>query len=234
MGAKMKIVSYYTLNTPYELEVRQLEKSLNDVGVDYIIRGLPARPTWVENCAQKSEFIQAVSAELNESFWWLDADAVLNTELPDLEDCDIAAHIKDGWRLMSGTVFFSNSPACKSIIDLWSLYCRQHPHVWDQVMLMIAIHNNNITENSKLNYLPEHFCKKKFKSRKEKISHNLKSFLNLTPKTIVLQNQLSRETKKELKFKNLREFSSDDLSDEVIQTLKSRSDKEISMSIFDS
>ncbi|PRX11728.1 UNVERIFIED_ORG: hypothetical protein BCL66_101222 [Martelella mediterranea] len=228
----MKVISYYTLDTPYAIEVRALEASLRTHGVDYAIEGLPARASWVENCAQKSAFVRDMAQKFDEDLWWLDADAELCQPLPDLgrEGVDIAAYATDGWSLNSGTVFFANTDGARRVIDLWCSYCETCPFVWDQLLLMIAVHNVRCDGDLVFRDLPETYYKRTKSKPLRQLKHQLFMALGFEKRPVVRQNQASR------RFKNVagktavvREFSSSDTPEDVRQALKKQISQKITM-----
>ncbi|MET3601544.1 hypothetical protein [Martelella mangrovi] len=238
----MKVISYYTLDTPYAAEVRALEASLRMHGLDYAIEGLPARASWVENCAQKSAFVRDMAQKFDEDLWWLDADAELCGSLPDLgrEGVDIAAYATDGWSLNSGTVFFANTDGARRVIDLWCSYCETCPFVWDQLLLMIAVHNVRCDGDLVFRDLPETYYKRTKSRPMKRLKHQLFMALGFEKRPVVRQNQASRRFKSSAQTKGkMREFSSDDAPADVRAALRNRSSEKISMeellrgSVFD-
>nr|WP_272211814.1 hypothetical protein [Marinicella sp. W31]MDC2877702.1 hypothetical protein [Marinicella sp. W31] len=219
----MKIISYFTLDTPYAVEVQTLEKSLQKQDMDYVIEGLPAKARWVENCAQKAVFVRSMANRLDESFWWLDADAELCSPLPDLsaDGVDIAAYATDGWSLNSGTVFFANTDGARRIVELWCCYCETYPFVWDQLLLMLAVHNARCEREIVFRDLPRTYYKR-VKSRPiSRLKHQLFMALGLEKRPVVRQNQASRRLKAQAPSNGqIWEFRSDDAPDEVRTALK--------------
>ena len=218
----MTIVSYYTLQTPYEDIARNLVRSLERHGQDHIVRGLPDRGSWVENCAQKSEFIRSMAQELDRGFWWLDADAVLCGKLPEFApDVDIAVHIQKGWDLVSSTMYFGATPGAKRVVERWRDICRAVPEMWDQVSLNIALHNEAIETPLNVVALPVEYCKiRKPKGRRE-LETRIYEFLRIHKPAVVRQTQASR-THKEPERDGRAEFASRDLPDPVRAILKER------------
>ena len=228
----MKVICYYTLDTPYAVEVLTLEKSLQKHGMDHVIEGLPARASWVENCAQKAIFIRDMAGRLDEDFWWLDADAELCQPLPELgrEGVDIAAYATDGWSLNSGTVFFANTDAARRVIALLCSYCETYPFVWDQLLLMIAVHNVRCEGGLVFRDLPETYYKRTKSRPLKRLKHQLFMALGFEKRPVVRQNQASRRLKSAAqKQGDAQEFSSDDAPVAVRTALKNRSREKISM-----
>lgn len=77
----MIVISFYTINTPDEIEVQRLQNSLRKLEIPFVIEGLKPKATWVENCALKANFVQNMLQKHDCDMWWLDADAVVVKEL---------------------------------------------------------------------------------------------------------------------------------------------------------
>lgn len=52
------VISFYTENTPYQLEVLALISSCNELGIEAEIEGVPSEGSWERNCALKPFFIR--------------------------------------------------------------------------------------------------------------------------------------------------------------------------------
>lgn len=73
---KPTVIGFYTINTPYEEEIKGMEKSLRFFGFDVMTTGVPSRNTWSENCYFKPTFIrQMMEANPDKQLIWADADA---------------------------------------------------------------------------------------------------------------------------------------------------------------
>ena len=134
------IVSYYTPGTAYETHADALARSLDRHRLAYRIEGRPARSSWVENCAQKAEFVADMRAELRTPVLWLDADAILIRPLTELAGCDadFAAVRRQGWSFFGGQMLFGVGECADRLVERWCQYCVEFPHVWDQVSLGYA------------------------------------------------------------------------------------------------
>lgn len=206
----MKVVSFFTTGTPYELEAISLRESLISVGHEYLIEGIEPKSTWVENCAMKGKFIRDKFNQNDDNLWWLDADSILLQALPDLSNADIAAHIRPDGNLASGAVFFRQSTVTKKILQKWVEYCELYPLVWDQLSLLIAIYNVSRIQPVSLKNLPDTYCKKAPRSGVSAFKCKLYEMLKLKSKPIIQQNMASRRLKSsfskpnyEITFNNL-------------------------------
>jgi hypothetical protein len=150
---KWTVVSYYTVNTPYENEAELLKLSLHSVGCSYAICGVENRGSWQRNTQMKAEFIRLMLDAYKTAIVYLDVDAIV-VKYPKAFDtlkCDIAAvHFADTRELLSGTVYFAGTPACVKTVDRWIELNAEHPEVlpdgrvaWDQRTLALAIKEVN-------------------------------------------------------------------------------------------
>lgn len=141
------IVSFYTLNTPYEQEVQGLIESCKKWGLEYCIEGLPSRGSWAKNCGVKPLYIQQKLQTLQRPLLWIDADAAI-LQKPDfsfLKGYDLSARLvpflpwKNPSKLMSGTVFFNYTEKSLNIVRRWVRLCAKRlasdPDHWDQAAL---------------------------------------------------------------------------------------------------
>ena len=123
---KYVIVSYYTINTPYEHEAAKLRNSLEKLKVPYDIVGVPNLGDWQSNTRFKARFMQDMLRKHKEkSIVWVDSDAVIHS-YPDLFDsysCDVAVRWQDfRWRkneCLSGTIYLANNPQTLELCRRW-------------------------------------------------------------------------------------------------------------------
>lgn len=115
-------VSMFTSGTPYEEEVKTLQKSMDKFGLPYEIVGLRNKGSWEKNTQMKPEVLKATMDKYNKDVVWVDADAEF-VERPDLFyklDCDIAFHHLKEWdEKMTGTMYFKNTTASREILNKW-------------------------------------------------------------------------------------------------------------------
>ena len=133
-------VSYYTENTPYDALASELRSSLDRFRLPHRIEPIRSRGRWVANTGLKAETIMQAWRESEGPICWIDADAELLREPYIVFDnpFDIAMVRRNGWHDMSGFVYFGKSVAAKSLIACWTSLCRDHPDIWDQVLLTVA------------------------------------------------------------------------------------------------
>ena len=123
---KYVVVSYYTINTPYEQEAAKLRNSLEKLKVPYDIVGVPNLGDWQLNTRFKAKFMQDMLRKHKEkNIVWVDSDAVIHS-YPDLFDsysCDVAVRWQDfRWRkneCLSGTIYLANNPQTLELCQRW-------------------------------------------------------------------------------------------------------------------
>lgn len=146
----MIVVAYYTEGTPYEEEARIFRSSLERVGMEFRIVGIPDRGSWDANTAEKPKFIRRMRKALKGPIVYIDVDAFVHRDCSSyfdgltLKRTDFAAHWFAGpakghdWsrncaclaggacdrphRLLSGTLFFGDTKGARSILDVWCGY----------------------------------------------------------------------------------------------------------------
>jgi len=140
----MITIAFYTVNTPYEEEVKKLESSLQILGLPYELFPIASKGNWVRNCAQKPLIIkEAMEKYPDEDILYVDADAIIHKnpvyfkKLP--PEVDIGVHYKNGKELLSGTIFIRNNKEMKRLVDKWILEQEKNPVEWDQKTLQRVV-----------------------------------------------------------------------------------------------
>lgn len=150
----MKIISYYT--PKYTQVADRLRKSLEALTTPFYIQAIDDQGSWDKNCHYKPKFI--LEQLLNEdAVVWTDSDSVVNAEpllFYDL-DCDIAFHRFKNVELLSGTVYFKNTPETISLLHKWIKVNDEFPDLFDQKNLDSAISSMN---SLKIYNLPPEYC----------------------------------------------------------------------------
>jgi hypothetical protein len=144
------VVSYYTLETLYQLEVQNLIASCEHYQLETSIEGIPNQGSWEINCGYKPFFILKKLEELKAPVLWVDADAVferLPEVLPEFE-ADLATYIDPGVdknhksKVRSGTVYVNYTPKALVLVNRWAqaslnqlLNRNRTEEFWDQIAL---------------------------------------------------------------------------------------------------
>jgi hypothetical protein len=124
--SNLMVVGYYTVNTPYEEEARNLLASLNKLGITHDISGVKTLGNWQANTRFKAGFmLDMLIKHPNHRLLYVDCDAVVHS-MPNLfknYNCDIAVRWQDfRWRkneCLSGTIYMENNERTKRICELW-------------------------------------------------------------------------------------------------------------------
>ena len=140
------ICAYATENTGYTHEARELNNSLRKWGLERDIQTVPNLGTWQANTQYKAIFMKGMLRKhAPKPVVYVDADARFR-RYPELFDnfaADFAAH----WRkfdnngnrrlleLLSGTLYFANTPRAYEIVDAWIAENKRNPETWDQKTL---------------------------------------------------------------------------------------------------
>lgn len=157
MAAFPVIISFYTLNTPYQLEVQNLIASCQQWGLQTSIEGVESFGSWELNCAYKPFFILQKLQELNTAVLWVDADGVFVRSPPwnKVFEADFAVRYDRSLaddhpsKVISSTVFIQQTQKAKDLVKLWAKECEKTllrpgrtEEFWDQVALRDAILSN--------------------------------------------------------------------------------------------
>lgn len=144
------IVSYYTQDTLYQLEVQNLIASLEKWGLDYHVEPIATLGSWERNCAFKPFFLYEKLEQFERPLFWVDADAVFESAPQYLEvfSADIAVRINEELSLehpskvMSGSLFVNATEGAKRVVKAWAKLCLERisdpartEEVWDQAVL---------------------------------------------------------------------------------------------------
>jgi hypothetical protein len=177
----------YTVKTPYEKEVKELEESCKKLNLECKAYPIKNLKNWVKNTQQKGNVCLKALEEFDCDIVWLDADAVvfqypiLFDELNKRNDFNICIHKHDPrWKkrptgeMLSGTIYFKNNNTTKDMIKKW-IDRNKEVVEWDQYTLQDVIENN---KQFKTIQLPVEYVKIRPKSI-ENIFNMFKSNKNL-------------------------------------------------------
>ena len=139
------VVSFYTVDTPYEEEVKHLIKSCENFSIPHQVEGIPSAGSWEVNCAFKPIFILQKLEELRRPLLWVDADAVFVQKMEKIFDYskDFGVRMYNcpddhPSRIVSSTVFINATKRARDTVKLWAEECiklfeeRGDKEVWDQ------------------------------------------------------------------------------------------------------
>ncbi len=132
-SAKPLVVSFYTENTPYQIEAFRLLSSCNEFEVEAEIDGVPSLGSWARNCAIKPFFMRDKLKLHKRPIFWVDVDAAFcctpnfSTFLSfDLVIRQIERFKHDArFRFFTGSLFMNYTPAALEFVDAWCNYCEK-------------------------------------------------------------------------------------------------------------
>ncbi len=152
------IISFYTLKTPYEDEVKNLIRSCKMWNLQIDIEGIASEGSWEKNCALKPQFILRKIQEHKRPVLWVDADAVFKRcpDFKDFENCDFAVRVNEFLpelhesRIISNTIFVRNAQSSFEILEKWKalaeMQVRDEKRImefWDQRALADVLQSQN-------------------------------------------------------------------------------------------
>lgn len=135
----MIVVSFYTPS--YADEAQGLIATCQEFGLRHDVRAVPSLGTWERNTQHKAVFMRSMLGRHTEDVLWLDADARVRQCPQMLEwlDADVAVHYREGYELLSGTLWMRPSDRTRRLCDSWVNTCERFPDMWDQQALDRAI-----------------------------------------------------------------------------------------------
>jgi len=154
------VVSYYTISTIYEREIRRLLSSVQLFGLPYCIKSYSSFANWYEGIQFKPVFLLKMLDKFPKTnLVYVDADSkflrfpTLFSQLMDEKDVNIGIHQQDSSKeLLTNTLFLKNNKIVRDILTRWVDSCSRCGSVWDTVSLKRAL--------GKVSYypLPEEYC----------------------------------------------------------------------------
>ena len=148
-----QVISFYTVNTGYEQEIKKLESSLKRFKLPYHFFSYKPVGTWRKNLNYKSEAIlKAFDMFPGKDIVFIDADAIVRQypalfdELSEKQECDIGAcffkyqpRSGDPDELLSGTLWVKNGENGHTVIKRWHKIGLEWPNIRHQKCLKVAI-----------------------------------------------------------------------------------------------
>lgn len=134
------IVSYYTIDTPYEEEAKRFISDCEKLSLEYKVEPVQSKGNWEKNCSYKAMFLRDMMRKLHRPILWVDIDAVIHNRPEILEGaaCDFAVYKHNRWQFCSGTLFFNNTPLSLLLLEKWAEISNSQPEMWDQTTLDMA------------------------------------------------------------------------------------------------
>lgn len=161
------IVSYYTKDTLYQLEVQNLIASCEKWGLEHHIESITSFGSWDRNCCYKPFFIMEKMQQFKRPLFWVDADAVFERE-PKWQNVfakDLAIRLNKDLgddhpsKVISGSVFINATPNAARVLKLWGQECinsfsdpERMEEVWDQIALRDVVKREGL--GADIGFLP--------------------------------------------------------------------------------
>jgi hypothetical protein len=199
MNAFPLIVSYYTKDTLYQLEVQNLIASCEKWGLEHHIEPISSMGSWERNCCYKPFFLMEKLQQFQRPLFWVDADGVFERKPEWLSafDKDLAVRINDTWedrcdsKVITASLFVNSTAGAAKILKLWGQECidsflnpQRTIEVWDQIALRDVILRGG--HGARIEALPLEY------SVIVDHSHDQDAFAN----AVITQHQASRRFKK--------------------------------------
>ncbi len=189
------VISFYTKNTPYQLDAHHLMASCDKFGIEHHIEGIDSYGSWELNCSYKPFFIAEKLRQFERPVLWVDVDAVFAQKPKPLKvfEKDFAVYFQPDLKndhpskIRSGTIFVNHTERGNQILKSWAQECQRLlvdperiEEFWDQ----IALRNVYLSQKN-LGRLPLSYIKI--------LGHPIDV---KCPKPVIIHCQASRHSKK--------------------------------------
>jgi hypothetical protein len=144
------VISFYTKDTPYQLDAHHLMASCDTFGVEYHIEGIDSYGSWELNCAYKPFFIIEKLRQFECPVLWVDVDAVFAQRPKSLKvfEKDFAIYSQADLapehpsKVRSGTIYVNHTQRGIDVLKSWIQECQKllvdperTKEFWDQIAL---------------------------------------------------------------------------------------------------
>lgn len=162
----VKVICFYTPNSPYEQEATYLQTSCENFDIPFEIEPRACRGSWEKNVAMKPAFILEKLKSSNCPVLWVDADAHFLQE-PDFYpflQADFAVRYMElfqdrpEYAISAGTIFINQTEAAHQLLEHWAKKCGDLGDIpfADQLSLYEVLKENRVV---KVLPLPITYCK---------------------------------------------------------------------------
>lgn len=124
------VVSFFTEDEMYTRYAETLVESIEKHGLEYDIECVKGEAMNIEEWKNKTHYkpsfiLKMLKKHKDKNVVWIDADAIIRKypKLFDTLTCDLGVHYLNGTELLSGTMFFKNSPKIRRIVKKWVDLC---------------------------------------------------------------------------------------------------------------
>ncbi|HEX4839686.1 MAG TPA: putative nucleotide-diphospho-sugar transferase [Rhabdochlamydiaceae bacterium] len=163
------IISFYTKETPYQLDAHHLMASCDQFGLEHHIEGIDSHGSWELNCAFKPFFIAQKLQQFKRPVLWVDADGVFARKPTPLKvfEKDFAVYAQAELpsnhpsKIRSGTIYVNATEKGMDVLKKWAQECQRlliNPERTEEFWDQIALRNVYLIEQ-KLGRLPLSYIK---------------------------------------------------------------------------
>lgn len=136
----MRIIGFYTKDTPYEDEYLLMKESMDAFNLSYHVYPIDNKGKWEHNCGMKGTILrQALDDFPDDNILYLDVDARILRQPPfhEIEKnipgyCVWHPKYRKNGELASGTIYFPNNGLSREVLDEWIKIHNAQPDMWDQ------------------------------------------------------------------------------------------------------
>lgn len=133
----MKLIAFYTENTPYEEEAKIWKDSFSSYSTK--IYPIKNKGSWELNCAMKPKIILSALVDFDEPVLYLDIDARLCSPIPEVPEPELPGICfwNQLWNpsvreLLSGTIYMPPTENSLNLLNAWIAFQEKNPTMWDQ------------------------------------------------------------------------------------------------------
>jgi hypothetical protein len=144
----MKVIFYFTKNTPYVQEAAELVKTLRNFNLNYVPYAVESKGSWELNCGLKSNILLNAITSTNEDLLYLDVDARV-VKIPPFEELHPLLpgiawwnNPSKGRELNSSVLYLPNTDSTKDMLIEWNYEQEKTPKEWDQKVLQRIAHKH--------------------------------------------------------------------------------------------
>ena len=123
VSARGLIVAFHTPDEIYQAEADRLRRSLDALGLEYVISVMEPETNWVRTTLLKPTWMAPARKKLRGPLLYVDVDAFVHRDpWPCVADmsADMAAVIYKDGQLNSATIWINDTPEAKFLLDLWA------------------------------------------------------------------------------------------------------------------
>ncbi|SRR5581483_3752579 len=153
------VVSYYTKDTVYQLEVQNLITSCKNWGIEHHVEPITTLGSWERNCCYKPFFLMEMLQHFKRPLFWVDADGVF-AQKPKWQGVfakDAAVRINaereddHPSKVNSGSLYINATTGGGALLKAWAQECldafaapERTEEIWDQIALRDVIQRGNL------------------------------------------------------------------------------------------